>query len=232
MGGQFYKMCGIYIILIQYVGAFTLMALADIFVLDHVQSFDGEPLHNLYTYDSGGTGTAVDLINAFRDDMLPLILQLQCAQIRTDTIKAYSLGNLGDLDEQTVDETGANVGLQMLPVFNAVNFSLKPTSRAVRSGSKRIAGIPETVQVDGTITDATYLTAMEALRIAMSNPISDDDLVFFDPVIVKRVKYAVPDSDPVRYAYRYPEAGDTLVTATIRAVVLNRKVSHQVSRGN
>lgn len=208
------------------------MALADIYVLDHVQLFEGEDLHNMYTYERSTTGTAVDLINAFREDILPLIQQLQVDDVTTPVIKAYSLGNLGDLDEQTVDEAGANVGVDMLPIFNAINFSLKPASRAVRSGSKRISGIPETVVTNGTVTDSTYLTALEALRIELGEPISDDDVAFWNPVIVKRIKYTVPDSDPERFAYRYPETGDTLVTAALRAVVINRKVSHQVSRGN
>lgn len=208
------------------------MALDDIYVVDHVQSFLGEALHNMYTFERSTTGTAVDLINAFREDMLPLILQLQVDDVRTETIKAYSLGNLSDLDEQTVDETGANVGVDMLPIFNAINFSLKPVGRTVRPGSKRISGVPETVATNGTITDSTYLTAMETFRLELSEPISDDDVTFWNPVIVKRVKYAVPDSDPERFAYRYPMAGDTLVFAALRTVVINRKVSHQVSRGN
>lgn len=208
------------------------MALADIYVLDHQQSFNSEPLHNLYTFDSGGDGTAVNLVDAFIEDVLPLVQNMQCAQIVTDSIYAYSLGNLADLAEQTIGTPGGLASQEMLPVFNALNFTLKPTSRAVRPGSKRIAGIPETVQVDGRITGTTYLSIMELLRLGLAEPISDDDTIFFTPVIVKRVKYEVPDSDPVRFAYRYPETDEELVASTLRNVTTTPKVSHQVSRGN
>lgn len=207
------------------------MALADIYVLDLQQSFLNEPLHNIFTYERSSTGTAVDLINAFVEDILPLIEPMVSANIKFDGIKAYSLGNLGDLDEQVINEVGLIAG-DMLPIFNAVNYTLKPASRAVRPGSKRFAGIVEAVQVNGVITDASMITAMENLRLVLQDPISDDDTAFWNPIVVKRVKYAVPDSDPVRYAYRFPETDEELVFAGLRAVSTTTKVSHQVSRGN
>jgi hypothetical protein len=138
---------------------------------------------------------------------------------------------LGDLGEETVG-TGGGITGEMLPVFNAVNFTIKPASRAVRPGSKRIAGVPETVQLDGTITDSSYITALNGLRVAMGNEISTDDVNFYRLVTIKRVAYDVPDSDPVRVAYRFPETDGELVFAPVRNILLNTKVSHQVSRGN
>lgn len=208
------------------------MALADIYVLDHMQTFLNEELHNIYTYERLDTGTANDLVAAFIEDVLPLILPLQSSVVKTPSIKAYSLGNLGDLWEETVNEEGGTVDAEILPIFNALGYTFKPTSRAVRPGSKRIAGVPESAQVNGTITLAGYLTAMEALRLAYAGNISDDDANFWAPVVVKRVKYEVPDSDPVRFAYRFPETDGELVSATLRNVTTNTKVRHQTSRGN
>jgi hypothetical protein len=208
------------------------MALADIYVLDHVQRYLAEPIHNLYTFERLGDGTAVELINAFQADLLPGIQILQCEQIVTVALKAYSLGDLGDLSEETINTPGGQDGEEMLPVFNAVNFTLKPASRAVRPGSKRIAGIPESVQADGTINSSPYVTAMESLRIAYGNEISVDETNFWRMVIVKRVKYN-PDPEKLdEFAYRYPTAEDPLVFAPLRNVVYTNKVSHQVSRGN
>jgi hypothetical protein len=207
------------------------MAIVDMYVLDHKQSFNGEPLHNIWTFESLGEGSAVDLINAFQSDLLSVIQPIQCSQIKTESLYAYSLGNLGDLGEETIG-TGGGITGEMLPVFNAVNFTIKPASRAVRPGSKRIAGVPETVQLDGTITDSSYITALNGLRVAMGNEISTDDVNFYRLVTIKRVAYDVPDSDPVRVAYRFPETDGELVFAPVRNILLNTKVSHQVSRGN
>ena len=207
------------------------MALADIYVLDLKSQFLGEDLHNVFTYDSGGGGSAVELVDAFMDDVYPTINQLASSSIYFLSVYAYSLGNLGDSAEQFIDENGLN-GADMLPVFNAVGYTLKTANRAVRPGSKRFAGVPEAVQVSGTITDETYVGVMETLRVALSENISDDDVTFYNPVVVKRVKYEVPDSDPVREAYRWPETDGELVASSLRLVATSKKVTHQTSRGN
>jgi hypothetical protein len=139
---------------------------------------------------------------------------------------------LADLNEVAVGETGVYGPDDMLPVFNAINFTFKPTSRAVRPGSKRIAGIPEGAQDKGTIENAPYLALIETLRVAYGNEISVDDTNFWQFVVVKRVPYDVPDSDPVRTAYRFPETDEELVFAPLRVVTTTPKISHQVSRGN
>jgi hypothetical protein len=73
---------------------------------------------------------------------------------------------------------------------------------------------------------------METLRGIFANNISNDDLLFAKFVIVKRVKYDVPGSDPVREAYRFPETDAELVVGNVLNVLTSRKITHQVSRGN
>jgi len=208
------------------------MALIDLFVLDLTQTFLNEPIHNIFTYErQEEDGAPINLINAFIEDVMPALNILQSNKILNRSLKAYSLGSLDLIDERVVAAGGAISG-DMLPVFNAINYTLKPTSRAVRPGSKRFAGVPEAVQVDGTITDAAYITAMEGLRVAIDASISDEVGGFWAPVVVKRVKY-VPDPErPDHFAYRFPEIGETPVYAALRAVLLNTKISHQTSRGN
>jgi len=208
------------------------MALADIYVLDHAQSFLGEPIHNLYTYERLGTGSAQDLIDAFQSDMLPAIRTIQASQIKTDYLKAWSLGNLSDMAEEDISSAGLVVDVQMLPVFNAINYSMPSNNREVRGGSKRIAGVPENFQVDGTITDAGYIATLNLLKVAYGAEISVDTTNFWRLSIVKRIKYNPDEARPEHFAYRYPEAGDPLVVAQPRAISLKLKVSHQVSRGN
>jgi hypothetical protein len=150
--------------------------------------------------------------------------------IENVSINTINLGNLGDNAFDTLTTAGTIAGTEMLPLHDAVNFTLKPANRAVRPGSKRFAGIPEGAVLRGDINDATYLASLELLRIGLGENISDDDTVFFQPVVIKRVKY-VPDPErPDHFAYRFPEIGETPVSSTIAGVLLNTHVSHQVSR--
>ena len=208
------------------------MALDNMYVVTHIQKFLSEKILNVYTYEADVGMSAVDVGNAFVDDMLDAINALQGDLVTNFELKTYNLGDLGDNDDRALTGHGLGTGADVLPIFNAVGYSLRPASRVVRPGSKRYAGVPETVQTDGTIDGSGYLTAMETLRVAIGTPISDDDTLFATPIIIKRVKYAVPGSDPVRYAYRFPTIGETPVFSQLSAVLTNTKVTHQTSRGN
>lgn len=202
-----------------------------LYLLTHMQSFGTEVIENAYTFLKLDTGTAVDLANAFISDVLPHIRQIQCAQIVTTEVKVINLGNLGDSAEVAVNLAGLLTGEQMLPVFNAIGYTFKPASRAVRPGGKRIAGVPESDQVDGTITNSAYITDMNALKAAYGSNISDDDTNFFAFCIVKRVKTAIPGTTPVKYRYTLPGVGVDATVSELSAVLTSTKVSHQVSRG-
>lgn len=206
------------------------MAIDDIYVIDYRESFNGEDIHNTFTYEALGEHTAFELGVAFGDAIVTdRLLPVQCSQIKAEGLKVYNLGNPGDLFEWVYTNEGG-LDEEMLPLFNAVGYTLKSSKRGIRPGSKRFAGVPESVQVDGVITDAGYITALNSLRTALADELDDGEGNFYRPVIVKRVKYVVPDSDPVRYAYRFPETDLELDTATILAVLLNRDVTSQTSR--
>lgn len=206
------------------------MALSDLYVLDLEQSFEGQDIHNIFSYQKTADGTALGLNDAFAEDMLPLINAMQAEDIVNVSLNTINLGDLGDNGFNVLTGAGVLTGSDMLPLHDAINFTLKPTNRAVRPGSKRFSGIPEIEQVKGTITQPTYITTLNALRIGLETLIAAEAGDFYQPVVIKRVKYAVPDSDPVRYAYRFPEIGETPVVSTLAGVLLNLHISHQVSR--
>jgi hypothetical protein len=208
------------------------MPLNKIYMLDHIQSFNNEPIHNIYFLESLDAGDAVDAVSAFTGSLLTKVRNLQCEQILTTGLRCTNLGSPTDWNEVALSLTGTLTGHEMLPVFNALGYTLKPTNRTIRPGSKRIAGVPETCQVDGTITEGSYITAMETLRAAFGALLTSEDASTFTLVVVKRVKEAVPDTDPVEYTYRLPETDDELVFAPLGAVKTSTKVKHQVSRGN
>lgn len=208
------------------------MALADIFVLVHRQSFGTEKLQNVYTYQRNAAQSALALVTTWIANVLPSIRQIQCAQIVTLDVSAYSLGNEADNWVTDVNLGGLLTGEQMLPVFNAIGYTFRSSSRAVRPGSKRIAGVPESDQVDGSITNTAYITDMNALKTAYGAAIPPASDTFFANVIVKRVKYNPDSTKPLHFAYRYPETDGELVVAQIAAVKTSTKITHQVSRGN
>ena len=178
-----------------------------------------------------GESSLIELSASFIADLLPSILAVQCPQIVTTEIYTQTLEPAGSFLIQAVNTPGTYDPSEMLPVFNALSYSLKPNSRATRPAGKRYAGIPETAQQDGVITLGAYLTRMETLRLALSEPLGNDPS-FYYPVIVKRIKEEVPDTEPQQYTYRLPETDLELVTNQIFTVTNNFRISHQVSRGN
>lgn len=204
----------------------------NIYTLKHYQEYNNEQILNIYTYLGDVGQTAVNLVAAFQEDVLPQIRAIQASQIITTRFVAQSLGNLGDNSDVDVFLGGFVTPVSILPVFNAIGFTLRPASRVVRPGSKRIAGIYEEALANGVITNADALVALENIRLALDSDISDLDVLFFEPIIVKRVVYDVPGSDPVRQAHRYPETDEELVYSLLSGVKTSPRITHQTSRGN
>jgi len=205
------------------------MALADLFVVKHFQTFEDQSCLNVYTFErSIGTGGAVDLASDFNSEVLPAVNQVQSTNVTNNELDVACLGDTADFDVYTL-VGGGLLEAESLPAFNALSYTFKSDDRAVRHGGKRYVGVPESVTVVNDITGATYLGYMETLRGILANPVVGAANTW-RPVLVKRIKYAVPDSSPVRYAYRLPVAGDTLVVAGLLSVLVSNKVKHQTSR--
>lgn len=203
------------------------MALVDIFQLTDFQRLpSGEVIQNVYFYRRvGATGSAQDLVGAFIADLRPEILAVQSQDLVHYLTRAISLGSFADFYE--ISEAGV-VGTQGSGIRNewdAYAFTLRPETRDVRPGSKRIGGVNEADgnYTNGVVTNAAMLIALQALRTALGTALSgvDDDYV---PVVVKRV----PDGG----GYRLPETNAELVVVDVSNVLFNTKISHQVSRGN
>lgn len=208
------------------------MTVNDIYQLNHKQTYNGEDIENVYFYRREDVGSDHnDLIDAFIADVMPSIMALQAPQIITASIKAQSLGNLGDFGEQIVNLPGTYDPSEILPIFNAIGYTMRSANRGVRPGSKRITGIPETAQAGGIITLSVYLTRMEAARLAIDAVIGTTP-AFFTPVIVKRIKTEIPGTTPVKYRYTLPGPGDDITVATFLGVFTSPVITHQVSRGN
>jgi len=214
------------------------MALEDIYMATLVQRVSGtsEDLESVFFFEGGGTSpSAIECKAAMLTDADPSFLEdinsLQCTAINNRSIRVINLGDLADFFDDPVTG-GGDVAGQMLPIHDALNFSLRLNTRAVRPGSKRFSGIPEAWQDGGVITDSEALGRIDAVGAHLRSILTTAGGATFTPVVVKRVLYDVPDTDPVRQAYRVPQVGDDLVVGTVVAVLTTPVISHQTSRGN
>lgn len=211
------------------------MALADIYQLTLTQRYGtvGEELNMVFFYNKNGSGeTAADLAEAFKQsggvlDAINLIQSSAVNNVRTRTI---NLGDLGDFDESAATGVGGQ-GPDCLPEHSAFGMTLKLDTRAIHPGSKRIPGVSESVQTQGLITDATEITNLNVLAALLAADIEGADTAIYRPIVVKRVPRH-DDGPPVRDWYSLPETDGEVVTGHVVFVLVNLKVSHQVSRGN
>jgi len=189
----------------------------------------GKALENVFFFDhTAGTGNATDMATAFGDAFSTLINQIQAPIVKNYSIDVINLGDLGDFASVPWLGSGTQVG-DALPPYAAIGFTLKVNTRAVRKGSKRISGVPESAQIDGKLTNEGYIAAVELLRLAMQQEVVTASDTYL-PVVVKRIKEPVVGTVPLQYTYRLPTIGDTLVTGEVVVVLTTTSLSHQVSR--
>lgn len=189
----------------------------------------GKELETVWFYDrTAGVGNAADMAENWGTSIGALMNDLQCSVVRNYSIDVINLGDLGDF--ASVPWIGGGLGVeQSHPPFVSVGYTMKVNTRAVRKGSKRISGIPESADTDGVITAAPYKAAMESLRIAMQQEIVDESNTWL-PVVVKRIKEPVVGTVPQQYTYRLPTVGDPLVLGEVVVVLTSFNLTHQVSR--
>lgn len=209
------------------------MALANIYQLTDVQRApNGELVENVYFYNNSGLdGSAEGCAAAFVATLLPGIFALQSDQFDHTLISVKSLGDFSDFAELALAGVDGAVAADCLPAFNALNFTLRSTTRSIRPGSKRYGGMPDLQAYynNGVIVDEGQLSRIETLRNNLTGAISDGAVDYFH-VLVKRIP--VPATEDHKAYYRLPESDGELVTADVVTVLVNTTLSHQTSRGN
>lgn len=206
------------------------MALSDIYQLTLNQTLFGRNLQNVFFYErQDPAGSAAALAAAWIEFTMPFYMDLQSASVQNTSVDVINLGDLTDFVSVPDDTVGGYGAVDTMPAFNAVGFSLRLDTRAVRPGSKRFSGVPETVVLNGVLTEPTYLGFVEAARQTLSNPAgtAGDE---YNPIVVKRIKTAVAGTVPQKYKYRLPTTGDTLTYGTVVAALADREVTSQTSR--
>ena len=207
------------------------MPLNTLYQLRLKQTWDtgGKPMENVFFYlHTAGESPAGNLAQSFEETVLPKITNLQTTLVKNVSIDVINLGNPADFISWPISGTG-EYAAEALPPHSALNFTMKLNTRAVRKGSKRISGIPETVQIDGKITLAGYITRIEEFRAILPLEVETVNDTWL-PVVPKRVKIAVPNTQPVQYTYRLPQADAELVIGEVLTATTTLNISHQVSR--
>lgn len=192
------------------------------------QQYFGQTLQTRFNYLASGTPSAVtysfaltNALGAIWDGVGPIGgyptgLMTRIADIQDPNVTFVSLivrdvNSVTDFFEQPFvnplvgqlggDDSGS-------PTL-AVGFRTNRTRTDIRPGQKRFGGVNESVlDPGGVIKTGVIAPQMDPLATEMGAVLSYDDsgnILTFSPCIVKKEKYEVPGSDPVRYAYRYYE---------------------------
>lgn len=196
-------------------------------VTDKHRATWGTEMVNNYFYLGNGDGIAPDLGQAFVDNMLTPIAAIQPIDINHYQVDVISLFDPTDYASSGVDVDGVQTTETSAP-FLAVNYTLVTNTRAIRKGSKRIGPVPEDVIVNGVITDATYISDLETLRLLMNDIIqpTGEPTKTFSQVVVKRVR----EGTGPNYTYRLPVSWGEAEYSPVLTALVNLTVSHQVSR--
>lgn len=157
---------------------------------------DGNPAFNLYCFlQTAGSGGALALADAFRGTILPLVVGIQSVAVGHSDLIVTNLDVPEDFIDSPVsseDGTGTQTG-DCLPRYNAFSMFYARSTRASRNGWKRIMGVPESVQVNGVVTNAGELTALAALAAALAAGMIDGSANAWSPQIYRK---AQPDHTP------------------------------------
>lgn len=208
------------------------MALSDCYMLRDFQTYENETILNVYFFqDLLLASIAQNVVEAFELGFLPKVQAIQTSNLVHVKLDAVNMADPSNFYEKVISAAGTTTS-DPLPAFNAINYSLRLNSRALRPGSKRYCGIAEEYTVKNRVTNAGYIALLEALRVQQSDILLSGVLETFQPIVVKRVPYTVGSGDDAHTAYRLPENDGEFVFGNIVDSLLNLNVSHQVSRGN
>ena len=207
-----------------------MVALDQVWSLTIKQNMFGRNIENVFFYNGVAPGgNAADLRSAWNTALSVQMRNLQSAELNWTEIDTINLGDLGDFEVFPFAVGGLAGSGDTLPAFNAVGYTLNLVTRAVRPGSKRIAGILEAVQINGVLVEPTYVGHVEAFRILLDDTVVGSDATY-QPVVVKRVKEPVVGSVPAQFTYRLPRPPEDATLGLVKSATSSLVITSQVSR--
>jgi len=208
------------------------MAVGDLFMLSLHQSYGagGKACDTVWSYRAlTDAATAGQLIVRFTEaaSVLAKMALVQTEHIKNVSARCINLFSLTDFSEVNLTGGGAATS-DTLPRFNAYKYTLRLNTRGIRPGGKSIRGVAEAATTNGIVVDAAYLTALEALRVAIGAPLTASGVDQFEPVVIGRILMP-PDDDHAEEWYRLPATAGEANYGRVVAVQFNPKVGHQTT---
>lgn len=195
-----------------------------LFELTLTQSILGRPVVNRFNFvgpaAASGLGGAAGLLsatganavasNAFPSgSLLRNISDVQTHQIVFQQAICISVYDPTDFATvQWAQTVTGQIGLALLSPVAAWGFRTNQVRRDIRRGHKRFGGVPSDGAPDGADINSSYTALLSTLAASLTANITSlltGDTASYAPVIVKKTKYAVPNtptSDP-DFAYHY-----------------------------
>lgn len=208
------------------------MAIGSIYQLTHRQRLFNEPMQNVYFFRGvTADATAADLIDAFQNELLTPIVNLQTASVTGVDIRVISIGDFADFAIETDNTVGTVGAVDANTSVAAVNITLRTNIRNIGPGSKRYSGLSDAVISANYVVGAQTITDLNTLATLLASSIEFTGENTYEPIIVKRILVEPEDPDAKPY-YRLPATLVEAEYATVVNCLVNLKMSHQVSRGN
>lgn len=167
------------------------------------------PSVNVFNYrstvvDPAPPATALGLVSGWATTVLPLYQAVISSLAEVFLIRATNVYDPTDFFESTGVFVGTPAG-EVMPRFVSFNFeSVRLSVGRHMRARKAIPFVPEGSVTNGS-PSAGALTSLANLGAGMSEEFEDPDNTnaTYIPILVHKQKYAVPGSDPVRFAYEY-----------------------------
>lgn len=153
------------------------MAIGDLYEVKFRQTWGaaGKNLLNVFHYrQTFGDGGAEELATATNFYLSSKIAMCLSTQVK---ILWWEIINLDNPADYGIFDVSANEGVivgDALPPYVCFSFRLNRSTRAVRNGQKRFAGVAEDVQANGIVTNGTQLTVLGELAVALGGMIDED----------------------------------------------------------
>jgi hypothetical protein len=153
-------------------------------------------------------GTPVEPLD---ESFLARLLAAQTVAYQIDEIIVRNLWSVTDFITQPVSDSGwagtiAVPAGDAIPTFVAAKLRTNRVRTDVRRGTLSLTGGTEEQTEGADVWTSGYMTLLTAVATALNAPptfTSGGASTQFLPSVFKKERYIVPDSDPVRFAYRY-----------------------------
>lgn len=214
--------------------------LNDVYELVDKQLMNGQEVLNVYHYrliqtayvDTANPYPSGTLIDRYIALVLPSIAACQMNGVGHVEITCRNLYNDFDADDRAISVYGNYGGgaPDVLPMFNAASFTLNTQGTVVKNGAKRLAGLVESGQTSGAITEPGLIARLAAATNAMVRTLTVGADIptnnVFQPTIVKRIRSGTPGA----YEYRLPENQGEAILAAVVSGAFKFLISSQNSR--